>query len=76
MMCLFSTLPFSAPRFPRPDIFREATEPKRWKYHQDVDAQFIHMGHPLFDVAHFLHRYRHAFVPGAFHQRRIRSEKT
>jgi len=24
------------------------------EYHQDVDAQFIHMGHPLFDVAHFL----------------------
>jgi hypothetical protein len=51
--------------FPRPDIFREATEPQRWKYHLDVDPQFIHMGHPLFDVAHFLLWYRHALLLGA-----------
>jgi len=40
-----------------------------------VDAQLIHVGEALFDVAHFLHGNRRAFVLRPFHQRRIGREE-
>ncbi len=57
------------------DVLGQAAKPNRRKNHLSVDAQLVHVAQASLDIAHFLHRDRHVFFPGALHGGRVRGKE-